>query len=297
MACKFFEMLKKRWEKGARVCVGLDSDPTKLPAPHKHPTGFGSVDLFNFDIVNQTADRALAYKPNIAFYSGRFSPDSLSALRRTIDYVRRYAPDVPIILDSKRADIGNTNAGYVEEAFTSFDADAITVNPYFGMIAMKPFLDQKDKGIIVLCRTSNPGAGEFQDLMVDTTGDNFGEVDYRYGRRCGRTAPLYQIVARNVAAKWNYNGNCALVVGATYPDELKKVREIVDDMWILVPGVGTQGGDVNAVIEKGLSSNNDGLIINSSSGVIFSKNPRDETIGLTASINRAINSRMEAHAP
>jgi orotidine-5'-phosphate decarboxylase len=290
----FNDKLADRWAKGGRVCIGLDSDPAKLPGALRHPTGYGSVDIFNHEIVDATKDIALAYKPNIAFYSGRFSPDSLHALRKTIDTIRLLAPDVPVILDAKRADIGNTNAGYVEEAFISFDADAVTVNPYFGMEAMKPFLDQKDKGVIVLCKTSNPGAGEFQDLSVDASHQQMGSTHVK----------LYEVVAHRVAAFWNYNDNCALVVGATYPKELKGVRKIVGDgMWILIPGIGKQGGDLELSVKNGVNAQGSGIIINSSSGVIFASSSDDyaaaayrETKKLTESINAALGQQIDTKA-
>jgi orotidine-5'-phosphate decarboxylase len=277
-------MLEKRWNAGARVCVGLDSDKEKIP---KHLTNMGRVSRFNIDIVELTRHTALAYKPNIAFYSGDEGGYLLRELQRTVEAIRALAPEVPIILDAKRADIGNTNRGYVEEAFKEFDADAVTVNPYFGMEAMKPFLDCADKGIIILCKTSNPGAGEFQDLPV-SMGD--GHI----------TRPLYQVVASQVAQKWNYNQNCALVVGATYPEELAQVRRIVgDDMWLLVPGFGKQGGDVEKAVRAGINSRGRGIISNSSSGIIFASTgkdyadvARDETKKLTAEINRAIESTV-----
>jgi orotidine-5'-phosphate decarboxylase len=283
MPCKFFEMLDYRWGIGARVCVGLDSNPDKLPDHMRVEDEYGDVCAFNQAIVNATKDFALAYKPNIAFYSGIWHSAAQEALKNTVGYIREVAPTVPIILDSKRADIGNTNDGYVEEAFLAFEADAVTVNPYFGMEAMKPFLEQKDKGIIVLCRTSNPGSAEFQDLILVAADPP------------NRSMLLCQYVAQRVARYWNYNGNCALVVGATYPAELKSVREIVGDMWLLVPGVGAQGGDVEKVVRNGVNSKGHGLIINSSSGIIFASQGEDfaevarrKTLELTEQINAVL---------
>jgi orotidine-5'-phosphate decarboxylase len=269
MACKFFKMLEKRWAAGARVCVGLDSDPAKLPIGYRLTGGYGMVAAFNTDIIIATKKIALAYKPNIAFYSGKYHGEAQAALHETITSIRQSAPGVPIILDAKRADIGNTNVGYVAEAFEAFDADAITVSPYFGMEAMKPFLEQKDKGIIVLCRTSNKGAGEFQDLFVRPPEQEATQWNIWPG------LSLHEYVAHRVAHYWNYNGNCALVVGATAPEQLGQIRKIVGDMWILIPGIGTQGGDVEALVCNGLNSRGSGIIINSSSGIIFASGGPD----------------------
>jgi orotidine-5'-phosphate decarboxylase len=211
---------------------------------------------FNRAIVEATKDLACAYKPNVAFYEAH-GKDGLVALRRTIAAVHYLAPEVPVILDAKRGDIGSTNVGYAEAAFEFLQADAITVHPYLGAEALQPFLARAEKGIIVLCRTSNPGAGEFQNLSV-----NGGE-------------PLYRFVARRVASEWNKSGNCALVVGATYPDELREVRGIVGDMPILIPGIGAQGGDVEKTVSAGKDSRGQGMIINSSRGIIFASKGAD----------------------
>ncbi len=192
--------------------------------------------------------------------------------------IHTVAPDVPVILDAKDMDIGNTNTGYVRMAFEYCQADAITINPYLGMEAAQPFLDQKDKGIIVLCRTSNKGSGEFQDLLIKSD------------------MPLYQYVASRVAKYWNKNGNCALVVGATYPNELAQVRRIVGDMPILIPGIGVQGGDVEATVKAGRDSRGQGMIINASRSIIFASNGPDfaeaarrETLKLHNLINQYRN--------
>jgi orotidine-5'-phosphate decarboxylase len=254
------QMLEAQWSRGNFVCVGLDSEFSKIPesarvggnecAVHEGNT----IVAFNRAIVDATKDIVCAYKPNSAFYEA-YGAEGISALHRTIADIHTIAPNVPVILDAKRADIGNTNAGYVDAAFGFLRADAITVHPYLGAEALQPFLAQADKGVIVLCRTSNPGAGEFQDLSVN------GE-------------PLYRFVARCVANEWNKGGNCALVVGATYPDELREVRGLVGDMPILIPGIGAQGGDVERTVTAGRDSRGQGMIINSSRGIIFaSKGP------------------------
>src|SRR3989338_440422 len=227
----FRELLQARWDEGKFVCVGLDSELGKIPKSVRmnddvRTTIYG----FNASIVSQTKDLVCAYKINIAFYEAH-GVEGIEALRGTIVDIHSKAPYVPVILDAKRADIGNTNAGYVQMAFDYLGVDAITVHPYLGQEALQPFLDRADKGIFVLCRTSNPGAGEFQDLKIHTD-RVIGEV------------PLYQYVASRVANWWNKNNNCGLVVGATYPDELRQVRRIVGDMPILIPGIGAQGGDL-----------------------------------------------------
>jgi orotidine-5'-phosphate decarboxylase len=192
----------------------------------------------------------------------------------TMDYIKNDFPETPVIMDAKLADIGNTNEGYVEFIFDYLGADAITVHPYLGSEAMKPFLDRAEKGVIVLCRTSNKGAGEFQDLDVGGM-------------------PLYQKVAHMIMDKWNYNANCGVVVGATYPDELRKVRHIVGSMPILIPGIGAQGGDVKLTVEAGVDKEGKNAIINSSRGIIFAspmtdfaEKARIEAEKLTKEINK-----------
>lgn len=266
----FMELLQARWDEGKYVCVGHDSDAEKLPDFLRDRERFSIPDaqmVFNDAIIQATKDIVCAFKPNLAFYRGG---NGKYALRDTIAHINSHAPHVPVILDAKVADIGNTNDGYVEELFSWFGADAVTVHPYLGMEAMKPFLDMKDNGVIVLVRTSNPGAGELQDLRIAETGDPAKLYDYE-----DHQVPLYQVVARNVAHSWNCNGNCAVVVGATYPDELAKVREIVGDMPILIPGIGAQGGELKATVKAGVNSNGQGMIINSSRGVIFAGNGED----------------------
>lgn len=265
----FMALLRAQWENGKFVCVGLDSELWKIPEAAqlsdstRADRGIDSETSlieFNRGIVDATEDIVCAYKPNIAFYEA-YGNEGLSALHETIRYINQTAPDVPVILDAKRADIGNTNAGYVSAAFDYLNADAITVNPYFGGEALQPFLDRADKGIIVLCRTSNPGAGEFQDKYISVVP--------------GHNMQLYQYVARQVATEWNKNGNCLLVVGATNPEELAKVRSIVGDMPILIPGIGAQGGDIEKTVTAGKDSRGQGMIINSSRGIIYASNGSD----------------------
>ncbi len=266
----FRELLEARWKEGKSVCVGLDSDYKKLPDCIK--LGVGSKEAiwrFNRQIVRETHDLVCAYKPNIAFYEPN-APFGLAALAETIDDIRELAPNVPIILDAKRADIDNTNNGYVEMAFDELGVDAITVHPYLGSEALKPFLERKEKGVFVLCRTSNKGAGEFQDLMVEHQKPEEGHLNDGH-----ELVPLYQEVAFQIARHWNAKGNCGVVVGATYPGELKEVRRIVGDMPILIPGIGAQGGDLEATIKAGMDSHGMGMIVNSSRGIIFASNRED----------------------
>lgn len=255
---EFVAKLERLWGRGTSVCVGLDSDFTQIPESVKSKENGGvteSMVAFNQAIVDATADLVCAYKPQIAFYEA-YGVAGLSALYKTVQYIKSSYPDIPVILDAKRADIGSTNNGYVRAAFDQMGVHAITVHPYLGKEALKPFLERKDKGVIVLVRTSNAGAGEFQDLLI-------GEE------------PLYRVVARSVATSWNENGNCAVVVGATYPKELAEVREIVGNMPILIPGIGAQGGDVEATVKAGRDNRAMGMIINSSRGIIFASKGED----------------------
>lgn len=264
MRRNFRELLEAKWEERKFLCVGLDPDIAKIPqSMHVCSLDMLRLFFFNMEIVNATKDIVCAYKPNSAFYE-KLGGEGMSALKATINHIHEVAPDVPVILDAKRADIDNTNLGYVHSAFEYFQADAITVHPYLGAQALKPFLDQKDKGIIVLCRTSNKGAGEFQDLPVETNLVPPIEL-----------MPLYQYVAMRVAKEWDGNGNCAVVVGATYPEELKIVRGIVGDMPILIPGIGAQGGDLEKTVQFGKDNRGRGMIINSSRGIIFASNGPD----------------------
>lgn len=281
----FRKMLEAQWEKENFVCVGLDSDYEKIPdsiSLPKLPLRKGTaIWKFNRFRVEATKDLVCAYKPNTAFYE-EHGDDGWDALKDTIRCINELAPEVPVIIDAKRGDIENTNNGYVKMAFDYLKADAITVHPYLGKEALQPFLDCADKGIIVLCRTSNKGAGEFQDRIVEVT----DEEAEQWGLPRFTLMPLYQLVAYRVSREWNVNGNCALVVGATYPEELAAVRQIVGDMPILIPAVGAQGGDVEKAVKAGKDSRGKGMIINSSRGIIFAESPGKETIKLRDLINQ-----------
>ena len=270
---KLKDIVKKN---NSLVCVGLDSEITKIPEHIRN--GEHPQSTFNKAIIDATHDLVCAYKPNTAFYEAR-GKAGIEALKITCDYLKEKYPDIPIILDAKRADIGSTNEGYVKFAFDFLGADAITLHPYLGKESLKPFLDRKDKGLFILCRTSNPGAGEFQDLAVDSG---------------NQSIKLYQYLAERVFKDWNYNENCGLVVGATYPDELKIVRRIVGDGFpLLIPGVGTQGGDIEKTVKAGVDKDGLNAIINSSRVVIFASKDnnfaeisRTEAIKLRDEINK-----------
>ena len=246
------------------LCVGLDSNFDKLPEKFKKLSN--SQFEFNKWVIDQTHDLVCAYKPNLAFYEAK-GDEGMKDLKLTMEYLKKKCPEVVIIADAKRADIGSTNEGYVKAVFDWLGFDAVTLHPYLGREAVEPFLSRQDKGCIVLCRTSNPGAGEFQDLKVE-----------------GK--PVWQVVAEQVRDEWNENGNCLLVAGATYPEELAKIRKIVGEMWLLVPGIGAQGGDIEKTVKAGLNSKGAGMIINSSRGIIFADSPRLEAEKLKDEINK-----------
>jgi len=238
------KLLKIQKKNNSLVCVGLDTDLTKIP---KHLLKkIDPIFEFNKTIIKAIYDLVCAYKPNIAFYEAE-GIDGLRSLKKTINYLHKNYPEIPIILDAKRADIDNTNLGYIKMAFNFLEADAITLHPYLGKQALKPFLELQDKFFFILCRTSNPGAGEFQDLKIK-------------GKK------LYKYLAKQVVNKWNFNNNCGLVVGATYPTELKQVRKIVGNMLLLIPGIGKQGGDVEKTIK---AARNGSFLINSSRSIIY----------------------------
>lgn len=258
MRTSFVDALKARWSAAnTLVCIGLDPEPAKFPA------GFASDDdaVFAFcrDLADATAEYACAFKPQIAHFAALGAED---ALRRLIAHLQAAHPRVPVILDSKRGDIGSTARHYAGEAFDRYGADAVTVNPYLGRDSVQPFLDHADRGVVILCHTSNPGASDLQDLVVDAPG--------------GARRPLYQHVAATVAQEWNAHGNCALVVGATWPDQLREVRAIIGNaMPILVPGVGAQGGDVEAVVRSAQSIEGSGLVVSSSRAILYASRGAD----------------------
>ena len=248
----FLDDIRRRWsEANTLVCVGLDPEPAKFPAHLREDND--AVFAFCKEIVDATADLAACFKPQIAHFAALGAE---LALQRLIRHIHDEHPGVPVILDAKRGDIGSTAQHYAHEAFERYGADAVTLNPYLGRDSVQPFLDRAEKGVVLLCRTSNPGAKDFQDLD------------------CGGL-PLYQRVAETVARDWNGNGNCLLVTGATWPQELASVRAIVGEMPLLVPGVGAQGGDVAAVVANGKTAAGDGLLVSSSRAILYAGQGED----------------------
>ena len=248
----FMQALRARWTRAdSLVCVGLDPEPAKFPG-HLHDDP-DPVFKFCRAIVDATAPYVCSFKPQIAHFAALGAED---ALQRLIAHIHAAHAGIPVILDAKRGDIGSTAQQYAAEAFDRYRADAVTANPYLGRDSVQPFLDRADKGVVILCRTSNAGAGDLQDLDVG-----------------GR--PLYQHVAETIARDWNGNGNCALVVGATWPEQLREVRSSVGDMPFLVPGVGAQGGDVEAVVRNAKTADGSGLVVSSSRAVLYASNGDD----------------------
>lgn len=255
----FMHSLQRAWkEHDSLVCVGLDPEPAKFPAYLRDTPG--AVFTFCAAIVDATADLVCAFKPQIAHFAALRAEETLE---RLIAHIHDKHPGVPVVLDAKRGDIGSTAQHYASEAFERYRADAVTLNPYLGRDSIQPFLDHADKGVILLCRTSNPGGADFQALD------------------CGG-APLYLRVAETIARDWNENGNCALVTGATWPEELGKVRAVVGDMPLLVPGIGAQGGDVQAVLQHGRTAAGDGLMISSSRAILYAGHGEDFAVAARA---------------
>jgi orotidine-5'-phosphate decarboxylase len=248
----FIKTLTGAWGRSnSLLCVGLDPDREKIP-DHLRTL---KAPLFEFNrvIIEATSDLVCAYKPQMAFYAASGLERDLE---RTIAYIHDKHPGIPVILDAKRGDVGSTAEMYAREVFDRYGADAVTVNPYLGGDTLDPFLERIDKGVIILCRTSNPGATDIQDLEVK------GEK-------------LYRIVARKAAREWNRHGNVLLVVGATYPQELGEIRSLVGNMPFLVPGIGAQGGDIERAVINGKTPDGTGMIINSSRGIIYAGGGKD----------------------
>jgi len=261
----FIEMLNDRWRGNkTALCIGLDPEWEKV----RSITGFQEPGegLFKFcrAIVKETHTLVCAYKPNLAFFACH-GPAGIEALHRLTEFIHLEYTGIPVILDAKLGDIGNTSKCYAEMAFGYFKADAVTLSPYLGGDALQPFLDYQDKGCIILCRTSNPGVAETQSA-----------IDFVDGCVPREYTPYYKYIAHLVANKWNKNGNCGVVVGATAPDELKEVRQIVREMPILIPGIGAQGGDLVKTVAAGRAETSDGMIINISRAVVFAKPVGDE---------------------
>lgn len=249
----FIESLRTAWQRtNSLLCVGLDPEPTKFPAHLENQPDA----IFDFcrEIVDATAPFASAFKPQIAYFAAHRAEDQLE---RLIAHIHLQHPGLPVILDAKRGDIGSTAEQYAREAFERYRADAVTVNPYMGFDSIEPYLEYGDKGVVVLCRTSNPGGSDLQFLETG-----------------GR--PLYQVVADLAASQWNAKtGQLALVVGATFPREIEIVRGIVGDMPLLIPGIGAQGGDVAATVAAGRTADGAGMMINSSRAILYASRGDD----------------------
>ena len=278
----FSTRLHRAWERSnSLVCVGLDPDPRRFPSP----LGISVDDIETFcrTIVDATADSVCAFKPQIAYFAAHSAE---RALERVCDHVRREHPDVVLILDAKRGDIGDTAEMYAREAFERYGADAVTVNPFLGTDSLEPFFARRDRGVIVLCRTSNPGSHEVQNALVVRDDDD--------GNNVAGTEPLYERIARRAATDWSQRADVGLVVGATQPTELKRVRDIVGDLPLLVPGVGAQGGDPATVMQHGATARGTGLIVNSSRAILYASSNDDyavaarrATVGLRDALNAA----------
>ena len=245
------------------LCIGLDPDPALMPSS-------SDVAAFNRAIIEATADLVCAYKPNLAFYES-LGWDGYQVLRDTLEAI---PPDIPVIGDAKRGDVGHTARAYARALFEVCGFDAVTINPYLGFDAVEPFLSYRDRGVFLLCKTSNQGSQDFQALPVGPEG-----------------TPLYEVVARR-AQGWNDDGNLGLVVGATFPQELKRVRELCPRMPLLIPGIGAQGGDLSWAVREGVDAQGEGAIISvsrqvlyASRGADFAHRAREEALRLRAEIN------------
>jgi orotidine-5'-phosphate decarboxylase len=252
----FIRKLEAAWRANdSLLCVGLDPDLKRFPA---HLAGRPrAIAEFCRAIVDATADLVCAFKPQIAYFHAERAEDQLEEV---ITYIHDRYPAIPVILDAKRGDIGSTAEQYAREAFERYNAEAVTVSPFLGHDSISPYTVYKERGVIILCRTSNPGGSDMQFLDVEGPG--------------GRER-LYQRIARTVASQWNGNGNCALVVGATFPNELAEVRRIVGDLPLLVPGIGAQGGDIAATVAAGRDRTGAGLIINSGRAILYASGGTD----------------------
>lgn len=249
----FLGKIQRRWESsGSMLCVGLDPDLNRIPESVRNKDD--AIERFCCAIVDATAATACAFKPQIAYFA---SAGAEQQLLNIIRYINQHYPEIPVILDAKRGDIGSTAAHYAREAFVRFRADAVTVNPYMGTDSITPYSEWPDKGLFLLCRTSNSGGDDLQQLTVQS--------------ETGTNQTLYETVADLAAGQWQTKSanTLGLVVGATYPAELKQVRKRVGDMPLLVPGIGAQGGDVLATVSAGIDSLGYGMLINSSRAILY----------------------------
>ncbi len=276
----FLDKIQQRWQSaGSMLCVGLDPDLNRMP-PHLRTTPDG-IERFCCQIVDATAASACAFKPQIAYFA---SAAAEAQLTNVISFIKDKYPDIPVILDAKRGDIGSTASHYAREAFERYSADAVTINPYMGTDSMTPYSDWADRGLFLLCRTSNSGGDDLQQLTVN--------------RSCGNGQRLYETVADLAAGEWQTAcaNSLGLVVGATYPEELKQVRQRVGDMPLLVPGIGAQGGDVMTTVQAGLDSTGYGMLINSSRAILYAgdgDNFAHQSARAAQQTNDAINQARE----
>jgi len=267
----FITALKAAWrQRDSLLCVGLDPDPDRFPL---HLRGEKDAILrFCREIVDATADLVCCFKPQIAYFAAHRAEEQLE---RLIEHIHLRYPDIPVILDAKRGDIGSTANQYAKEAFERFQADAVTVNPYMGRDSVEPYLAYDDKGVILLCRTSNIGGGDLQALEI------------------GGGERIFERVAKLVSQEWNTSGNCALVVGATFPEEIARVRQLTGDMPLLVPGIGAQGGDIGATVRAGRNDDGTGLMLNSSRAILYAGSGEDFAL---AARRAALDARNEINA-
>ena len=267
----FSDLLRARWrDADTLLCVGLDPDPARFPA---HLRGRADAILaFCREIADATAEFACAFKPQIAYFAAARAEDQLEAL---IAHLRNQHPQMPVILDAKRGDIGATSEQYAREAFERYDAHAVTLSPYMGFDSVQPYLAHAGRGVFLLCRTSNPGGDDLQ--MLDVGGER-----------------LYERVARLTSGAWNASGQLGLVVGATYPAELARVRALAPELPLLVPGIGAQGGDVQASVEAGQDARGTGMLINSSRAILYAGNGEDFA-QKAADVARATRDQINAY--
>lgn len=247
----FIQLAKNRWKEGKYVCIGLDVAINKLPGHLDSLPLVDRIEKFCCEIIDESNEYVFGYKPNLAFFEG-MGIEGVEALQRVTEYCKKNYPSIPLVLDGKRGDIGNTNEQYASHLFDRLHGDAVTVPPYMGENSLRPFLDRRGKCVFVLCRTSNSGAQEFQDMVCDDD-------------------PIFIHVARNVSSLWRTLGTVGLVVGATYPRELARIRSVSPEVPILIPGVGRQGGDLLATVQAADSN----FIINSSREIIYSSSGED----------------------
>src|SRR5216683_1395204 len=259
------KLLTASRQQNSLLCIGLDPEPKRFPARlHGLPVA-RAVTHFCRDIIEATTPYVCAYKPNLAFFEV-LGPEGMYVFQEVLAAIPAH---IPIIVYAKRGDLDNTARNYAAAVFDVYGCDAVTVNPYLGYDSVVPFLAYHEKGVILLCRTSNPGARDFQDLLV-------------YGEK-GQVRPLYEVVAQHVQS-WNKAGNCGLVVGATYPQELRTIRALCPDMPILIPGVGAQGGDLEASVAAGVDAFGEKAIIAVSRSVLYAGTGTDFA---TAAANEA----------